>query len=44
MKEKIVIGLAVSAFFFGYAIAYKRKKKSARKGWQLYKERKIIVN
>ena len=44
MKEKIVIGLAVAPFFFGYVIAYKKEEKKAMKGWQLYKERKIIVN
>jgi len=31
MKEKLVIGLAVASFFFGYVIAYKKEKVSARK-------------
>ena len=44
MKEKIVIGLSVTAFFFGYAIAYKKERESAKKGRELYKKRKIIVN
>ena len=44
MKEKLVIGLAVASFFFGYAFGYKKEKKNAEIRRELFKKRKIIVN